>query len=113
QVFPLQQSLHQQADPSSTVHIGSDETARRLQVGQQRSAFTDLLEIVDVQGDPGLARDGQQVQDRVGRTAGGGDARDRVLECRTSENVSGIDPPAQQIHHHRTAVIRDLVFVRV
>ena len=64
-------------------------------------------------GHAGLARDGEQVQDRIGRAAGGGDARDRVLECRASEDVSGADPLAQQIHHHRAAVVSDLVFLRV
>ena len=88
-MFALQQTVRQQANSSGAVHIGSDKTPRRLQVGQQRRAFADFLEIVDVQGDAGLARDGEQVQDGVGRASGGGDSRDRVLECGAREDVSG------------------------
>ncbi len=61
----------------------------------------------------GLARDGQQVQDRVGRATGGGDARDRVFKGGASQDVSGTNASAQQIHHHRAAVVGNLVFLRV
>ena len=93
EIFAFQQALHQQADATGAVHVSSDKTSRGLQVGKQRRAFTDFLEIVDVQRDASFARDRQQVQDCIGRTAGGGNARDRVVESMARENVSWDEPP--------------------
>ena len=47
-----------------------------------RDAVGDPVEVVDVERDPHLAGDREQVQDAVGGAAGGADRHDRVLEAR-------------------------------
>ena len=74
------QPLRHEPRATSAVQVYRHEAAARLQVGQQRDACTDAIEILERQFDARLAGDGHQVQHRVGRTAGGRDGRDGVLQ---------------------------------
>ena len=69
------QVLEDQRHPAGGVEVGRDVVAAGLQVGQQRSAAGDCLEVVDLELDPGLAGDREQVEHAVGRAAGGADHR--------------------------------------
>ena len=51
-----------------------------LEIGEQRSALADSLEVLDFQIDFSFARDRQQMQHGVGRAAGGGYGRNRVFK---------------------------------
>ena len=78
----VEQAPRDQRNAAGAVQIGRDEPAARLEVGEQRHAAADAVEVVDVERHARLVRDRQQVQHRVGRAAGGGDRGDRVLERR-------------------------------
>src|ERR1700726_3064341 len=105
--------MRQQAYPSGAVHIGGYKTARRFEVRQQWSALADFLEIVNVQWNTGLASDSEQVKNRVGRAPARSHPCNRILERRPRQTVSGFDASVQQVHHHGSAVISDLVFLGV
>ena len=72
--------LSEQRHAAGLVEVGGDEAAAGLEVGEQRRALGDPLEVVDVELDAGLVGDGEQVQDAVGRAARRADHRDRVLD---------------------------------
>jgi hypothetical protein len=55
---------------------------------RERRALADPLEVVDVERQPHLARDRQQMEDRVGRASGGGHTCDGVLKGRVRQNVA-------------------------
>ena len=63
-----------------------------LSVGHVRHPGRHLVEVVQLQVDPGLVGDGQQVQDGVGRTAQRHDHGDGVLERLLGHDVPGPDP---------------------
>jgi hypothetical protein len=77
----LLEALSSSATPPAGRGRG-DEAPARLEVAQQRRALADRVEVVDLELDPHLAGECQQVQDAVGRAAAGGDRRDRVLDAR-------------------------------
>ena len=52
----------------------------------------DAIEVVDVQRDPRLFRNGEQMQHRVGRAAGRGHRGDRILERRLGQNLTRPKP---------------------
>ena len=76
----LGEAAEDQRHAAGAVEVGGDVAAAGLQVGEQRRLPGDPLEVGHLERDPGLAGDGEQVEDAVGRAAGGADAGDRVLE---------------------------------
>jgi hypothetical protein len=74
------QPLGHQALAARTLHVHGDESAGRLQVRQGGRFRRDAIEIFQGERNADLARNGEQVQDAVGRAAGGGDRGDRVFE---------------------------------
>ena len=77
----LRQALREQRDAAGAVEVDGDEAPARLEVAQQRRARADLVEVVDVELDAGLAREREQVQHAVGRAAARCDRGDRVLDA--------------------------------
>ena len=73
---------HTSARAAGRVQVGGHVAAARLQVGQQRRAVVDRVEVVDAQRDAGFVGDGDEVHHGVGGAAGGDDAGDGVLERR-------------------------------
>src|SRR5690606_20568482 len=65
----FQQAAHQGADTANGDQLRHQVTAAGLQVRQYRYAGADAREVVDVQPHTGIVRNGEQVQDRIGRTA--------------------------------------------
>ena len=95
------------------VQVGGDEAAARLQVGEQRRALGDPVEVVDLQLDAGLAGDREQVQHPVGRAAGGADAGDRVLQRLAGDDPARPQVLGEQAHRELADSLRDLVLGRV
>ena len=66
-MFSRQQTLGQQPHSASAVHVGCNETSRRLEIGQQRRALAYSLEVINLQGDTHFACDRQQMGGIVAR----------------------------------------------
>ena len=111
--FSVEQALGDDRDAAGFVDVGGDVFSGRLQVREQRRALADFLEVVDGERDSHLARHRQQVQHGVGRSAGAGDAGDRVLERGAGQDVSRRDAFLQQIHNDLAALERDFVLAGV
>ncbi len=74
------QPLSHQARASRPIEIHRDEPAAGFQVRKQRGTPTDPVEILELERKLGLPRNRQQVEDRVGGTAGSRHTGNRVLE---------------------------------
>ena len=107
-----EQAAGEEANASGGVHVGGDEAAGGFQVGEDRGALADGLEIVDVERDSGLARNGQQVQHGVGGAAGGGHRGDGIFEGVGGEDIQRANSAAKQVHHHLAALQGDFFFLR-
>src|SRR5436309_5703965 len=60
------EAAREQADATGAMQLHSREATARLEVAQQRRAAADAIDLVDVELDPDLAREGKQVEHRVG-----------------------------------------------
>jgi len=109
QQVPLEQLAHHERHSACVVQLGGSIAATRPQVGDERRARRDGVEVVDVQIDPELVGDGQQVQHAVGGAAGGGDRGDAVLEGRAVDDVRGPHITPHQIHDQLAAAPRGSV----
>ena len=92
----LEQVLHHDGDAADPVEVGHVELAARLHVGDVGHAGGDAVEVVQIEGDPGLVGDGQQVEDGVGRAAEGVGDRDGVLERSLRHDLTGRDAQPEQ-----------------
>jgi len=79
------------------VEVGSDEASTRLEIGDDRRARRDLVEIVELEWQIELTCDREQVEDGVGRAAGGGDRGDRVVDRRPREERGRAHVTANEI----------------
>ena len=109
----VQQSPGQQAHSACVVHVRRHKTSGRLQIGKQRRALAHLLKIVNLQIDVSFARDGQQVQHCVSRSAGCSHGCDRIFECIARKDFSRTDSLLQQIQYYLAAVESNLVLLRI
>ena len=87
----VQQRPQHDRDAADPVDVGHHVPAERLDVGQVRGAVADPVEVVQGQLDPGLVRDREQVQHRVGGAADRHHDGDRVLEGLLGEDLAGGD----------------------
>ena len=113
QAGPLEQLAHDQGHAARLVHVGRGVAAARLHVGDDRRPVGDGAELVDVERDAVLVRDGEQVQDAVGRAAGRGDAGDPVLERLPGDDRGGPDVPPDEIHHELAGREGGVVLARI
>ena len=111
-MISAQQAPGQQAHAAGAMHIGGHKTSGGFQIGEQRSALADGLKIVDLQIDFGFARDSQQMQHGVGRSAGRGHGCDRIFKRIASENIARANSLLQQIQHDFAAIESDLILLR-
>ena len=102
-----------EADAAGLVHVGGDVAAARLQVGDDRGALGDLVEVLELERDPDLAGDREQVQDAVRRAAGAGDGGDRVLERVAREDLGRANVVADERHHELAGLAGRLGLRRV
>ena len=105
----VEQVLHHDGHAADAVEIGHVELAARLHVGDVGHAGRDAVEVVEVEGDPGLVGDGQQVEHGVGRAAERVGDRDGVLERRLRHDVPRGDAEAEQLDHRLAGAHRVVV----
>jgi hypothetical protein len=74
-----------------------------------RDLVADAVEVVERQRDLGLAGDGQQVEDGVGRASEGHDDRDGVLERLLRHDLPGGDALAEQLDDGLTGLVGEVV----
>ena len=67
----LQQHLHQGPNAADGDQFGHEILPARLEIGQHGNAAADAREVVEQEFDLGGVRDGEQMQNGVGRTAQG------------------------------------------
>ena len=80
QPVALEQLAHDEAHAARVVHVRCGVAAARPHVGHDRRALGDRREVVDVELDPELVGDREQVEDAVRRAARRCDRGDAVLE---------------------------------
>jgi hypothetical protein len=107
------QPLRQDRGAAGGVQVGGHEPPAGLEVAQRRRRFGDPVEVVDVERDAGFAGHGEQVQDAVGRAAGGGDGEDRVLDRLAGDDVARPLTAPQDVHDELARGTRDLGLARV
>ena len=73
----------------------------------------DAVEVVDVQLHARLVGDGEQVQDRVGGAAAGGDAGDRVLDRLARDDVARALAAPQDVHHELAGAVGGVLLALV
>ena len=94
----LEQLAHHQADAARLEQVRGREPAAGLQVGDDRGPVGDRPERVDVELDPELVGDREEVEDAVRRPARGGDRGDRVLERRPGHEAVGPHVAPDEVH---------------
>ena len=102
------QALGQDGGAAGGVQVGGDEAPARLEVAQarawtRRSGRSRRCPAARRH----LARDGEQVQDAVGRAAGGGDGEDRVLERLAGDQVARLLASSEDVHHELAGGVGD------
>jgi hypothetical protein len=87
----LAQLLHHDGHAACLVEILGDVLAARLHVDEIGRVAEDVADIEEVEVDPGLMRDGGQVQARIGRAAGAGHDARRVFQRLAGDDVARAD----------------------
>src|SRR6056297_1143459 len=95
----VEQHLEHHRYATDLVEVAHVELAARLHVGDVRDAIGDPVEVVEVEVDPGLVGERQQVQHGVGRTTEGGGDGDRVLERLLGHDLTWRDTESEQVDH--------------
>ncbi len=86
------------------VQVGGHKPAAGLEVGDQRRAPADGVKVVDVQLNPQLVGDGQQMQYGVGGAAGGGYRGDGIFNGVAGDNLAGAHVAPQQVHDQTSSL---------
>ena len=107
------EALEDHRHAAGGVEVGGDEAAAGLEVGEQRRRPRDPLEVVHRQLDPELVGERDQVQDAVGRAAGGADAGDRVLQRVAGDHLARGDVVGEDPDHQLADFLGDGVLVVV
>ena len=109
----LDEPLRDEPDAARTIEVERDVAAARPQVADQRRLLADVVEVVDLERHAGLARERQQVQHDVGRTARGRGAGDAVLDRLARQDLARPQPAPQHVHHQLPGLEADAVLARV
>ena len=109
----VEQRLHDDGDAADAVDVGHHEPAEGLEVADVRDLAADAVEVVEGQVDLGLAGDGEQVEDGVGRSAQRHDDGDGVLEGRLGHDLAGGDALAQHADDGLARAVREAVSTSV
>ena len=99
---------HHGADAAGGVQLLHEVLPGGGQVAEVGGLLADLVEELQVQGDPGLVGDGGQVQGAVGGAAQGHVHGDGVAEGVQGHDVPGPDVPADQVHDGGAGVLGQL-----
>ena len=89
QYSALEEPARDEGTAARGIQIGGDETARWLEIGDERDPGADAIEIAEGQAERRFMGNGNQMQYRIGRPAGGRDRCDRVFERFSRDDVPG------------------------
>ena len=103
-----EQFVHHRRHAAGAIIFLAEIFARRLHVDQERHVVADRLPVLDRELDADMARDGDEVDRRVGRAADRRAGDDRVLECGAGENVGGLQVLAHDLDGAPAGFIGDL-----
>ena len=96
-------------DPAGRVDVRRDVAAERLQVGDDRRARRDRVEVVDREVDRELLRDRDEVQDAVRRAPGRSHRGGRVLEGRLRDDLRRPHVAAHEVDRESPRLGRGLL----
>ncbi len=99
--------------PPGAIKVRSNEAAAGLEIGEQRGARADAVEVVDGELDAGFARDGQQVQHGVGRAAARGHAGNGVLQRVAGEDRARTQIAPHQLHDLHARLKPNIIFLGI
>ena len=100
----LEEELEQGRGAANVVQVFEDVLAGRLEVGEEGCAVGDGLEVFYGQLDADAVRDGDQVEDGIGRAAGDVDKDHGLLEGLSGDNVARADVFLEQILDRLTGI---------
>ncbi len=110
QVTAFKQPPGDELNAARIVEVARHKAPARLEVGNERGARADAVEVVNAQFDSGLVGNGEQMEDGVGRAAGGGDAGDGVFNGVAGQDLGGAEVTAEEFHHDLPGGKGKLVF---
>src|SRR5438093_12864486 len=93
--------------------FGGYEYSGELEIGDQRSALADILEIFNIERKVRITRNRKNMQHGIGRATGCRYAGDRVLKCLPDKNVPRSSSVLQEIHYQLAAVKSNLIFLGI
>ena len=96
----------QKRDAAGAVQLHRGKPPAWFEVTQQRGATADAVDIVDRQLHTDLAREGEQVKDRIGRPAARRHGRDRVVECAAREDARRPQAVVERVHDNAAHLLR-------
>jgi hypothetical protein len=94
-----------QPDTAGLVHVGRDVAAARLQVGDDRGAAGDGVEVLELERDADLAGDREQVEHAVRRAARARDRGNRVLERLAGQDLRRAGVGADELHRELARLV--------
>ena len=100
-------------DAACGVEVGHVSRTGGSQMAEVRGLGADLVEELQVDGDPGLVGDGQQVQHGVGGAAQRHITGERVADGALVDDLAGSDALIDHLHDGHTGVLGQLQTLRV
>ena len=97
------------------MQVGCQVFARRLHVTDDRYLLAHALIVVDGPFDIRRMRDGEEVQHRVGRTTGGHNDRNRILDRLAGDDVARLEVVLHRLNQHARRLLgrAHFFFIRV
>ena len=105
----VEKRLHHDGDAADLVDVVHHEAPEGLEVADVRDLGADPVEVVEGQVDLGLAGDGEEVQDGVGRATEGHHDGDGVLEGLLGHDLPRPDAELEQPHHRLAGGVGEVV----
>src|SRR2546423_12626380 len=93
------QALGQQAGSAGLVKVSRHEAAGRFEVGKERYAGTDTVEIFQRELEAEFGGNREEVENGIGRSAGSANAGNGVLERLAGDDGAGPQITAGQLHY--------------
>ena len=112
-ILAFEQALRDHADAAGLIDVRGHVLAARLDIHEDGRARQDRFEIVDGEGELGLARHGEEMQHGVGGAGGTSDARDGIVEGGAGADVARQDVVAHGVHDDFAAAEGDAVLALV
>ena len=95
------QTLHDERDAACTMQVGRDVRPPGFRSASSGDLRADAIEIVDVQRHARFVGDREQMQDRVGRTAGRRNGGDGILDRGARDDLARPEAAAEHVDDQR------------